>query len=77
MIEVEFSGGNDPRVWYNGEELTERCVSLEILPLRKARIHMFAQPYKVEKTFNHVGCAGHLRREEIEDTYRVWRKDNA
>lgn len=72
MIEVEFGGGKDPRVWYNGEELTQRCVSLEILPGRKARIIMHVQPFEFEKYSNHIGCIGHLRKEVIQDAYD-WR----
>ena len=76
MIEVEMGenrhGQHDPRVWYNGEELTDRVVSLELLPMRQARIHMYSQPYKVDKASNHIGCVGHLRREVIEDTYHWW-----
>jgi len=73
MIEVEFGGGFDPRVWYNGKELTDRCVSLEILPMRRARLTMYVQPYQQEKNPKHVGCVGHgLLREVIEDTYNWW-----
>jgi hypothetical protein len=77
MIEIEFGGGDDPRVWYNGEELTSRCVSFEILPMRKARIHMYALPYQSELRANHIGCVGHLRREVIEDTYLWWVEEKA
>jgi len=64
-IEVGFKEDQDPMLWVNGENVTSRCHSLELLPGRCARARLFIKPFVVT-------AAGSLLREVVEGPY-VWR----
>ena len=66
MILLDFIRpvNSGPRAWIDTNEVTNRCLSVELLPRAKARLHLIAEPTELVK--KHVDSGFGMGVEEAE-----------
>jgi hypothetical protein len=78
MISIDFISplSSGPRVWIDTKEVTNQCISLELLPAARARVRLIVVPHVVDYRSEDSGFGigireGSLRKQVHEDSYIV------